>query len=86
MATYWEKTAHSAYDMFSWYKYLCVNLVFCHLGFWSENLFLIAPFPRLCLLMFGKTFLHDQSCRQGLAGFDVGVAFSIHDLMIFIGK
>ena len=24
---------HSAYDMFSWYKYLIVNLVFPHLGF-----------------------------------------------------
>ena len=42
--------AHSAYDMFSWYKYLIVNLVFSHLGFWSENLFLIAPFLDLCLL------------------------------------
>ena len=36
--------AHSAYDMFSWCKYLIVNLVFSHLGFWSGNLFLIAPF------------------------------------------
>ena len=35
--------------MFSWYKYLIVNLVFSHLGFWSGNLFLIAPFPDLCL-------------------------------------
>ena len=43
--------AHSAYDMFSWYKYLIVNLVFSHLGFWSGNLFLIAPFPDLCLLV-----------------------------------
>ena len=25
--------ANSAYDMFSWYKYLNVNLVFSHLGF-----------------------------------------------------
>ena len=37
--------AHSSYDMFSWYKYLIANLVFSHLGFWSGNLFLIAPFP-----------------------------------------
>ena len=37
--------------MFSWYKYLIVNLVFSHLGFWSGNLFLIAPFPDLCLLV-----------------------------------
>ena len=31
--------AHSAYDVFSWYKYLIVNLVFSHLGFRSGNLF-----------------------------------------------
>ena len=43
--------AHSAYDMFSWCKYLTVNLVFSLLGFWSGNLFLIAPFPDLCLLV-----------------------------------
>ena len=45
--------AHSAYDMFSWYmyKYLIVNLVFSHLGFRSGNIFLIAPFPDLCLLV-----------------------------------
>ena len=43
--------ANSAYEMFSWYKYLIVSLVFSHLGFWSGNLFLIAPFPDLCLLV-----------------------------------
>ena len=37
--------------MFSWYKYLIVSLVFSHLGFWSGNFFLIAPFPDLCLLV-----------------------------------
>ena len=31
--------------------YLIVYLVFSHLDFWSENLFLIAPFPDLCLLV-----------------------------------
>ena len=35
----------------SWYKCLIVSLVFSHLGFWSGNLFLIAPFPELCLLV-----------------------------------
>ena len=30
---------------------LIVSLVFSHLGFWSGNLFLIAPFPDLCLLL-----------------------------------
>ena len=51
MATYWEKAAHSAYDVFSWYKCLIVGLVFSRLGFWSGYLFLIAPFPDLCLLV-----------------------------------
>ena len=43
--------AHSAYEVFSWYKCLVVSLVFSHLGFWSGSLFLIAPFPDLCLLV-----------------------------------
>ena len=43
--------AHSAYEMFSWYKYLIVSLFFSHLGFWSGSLFLIEPFPGLCLLV-----------------------------------
>ena len=43
--------AHSAYEMFSWYKYLIVGLVFSRLGFWSGSLFLIAPSPDLCLLV-----------------------------------
>ena len=34
-----------------WYKCLIVSLDFSHLGFWSGNLFLIAPFPDLCLLV-----------------------------------
>ena len=28
MVAYWEIAAHSAYDMFSKYRYLIVNLVF----------------------------------------------------------
>ena len=51
--------AHSAYEMFSWNKYLIVGLVFSHLGFWSGNLFLIAPFPDLCLLVPFHPFNHD---------------------------
>ena len=43
--------AYSAYEVFSWYKCLIVSLVFSHLGFWSGSLFLIAPFPDLCLLV-----------------------------------
>ena len=47
--------------MFSWYKYLIVSLVFSHLGFWSGSLFLIAPFPDLCLLVL---FFFQEFSRQ----------------------
>ena len=51
MATYWENSCSFGLGYVSWYKYLIVSLVFSHLGFWSGNLFLIAPFPDLCLLV-----------------------------------
>ena len=41
MAAYWKIAAHSAYDMFSMYKYLIVNLVFPTSVFWSGNFFVI---------------------------------------------
>ena len=56
MATYWENSCSFGLRYVSWYKYLIVSLVFSHLGFWSGNLFLIAPFPDLCLLVpFSRT-------------------------------
>ena len=58
MAALWEIAAHSAYDIFSKYKYLIVNLVFSHLGFWSGNFFLIVPFPDHCLLVSFYLNLH----------------------------
>ena len=51
MATYLENSCSFGLRYVSWYKYLIVSLVFSHLGFWSGNLFLIAPFPDLCLLV-----------------------------------
>ena len=54
--------------MFSWYKCLIVGLVFSHLGFWSGNLFLIAPFPDLCLLV----------------PFFFRIIHYVHDTLIFI--
>ena len=51
MATYWENSCSFGLRYVSWYNYLIVSLVFSHLGFWSGNLFLIAPFPDLCLLV-----------------------------------
>ena len=49
----------------SWYKYLIVSLVFSHLGFWSGNLFLIAPFPDLCLLV--PFYINFDKCREEIA-------------------
>ena len=50
-------------------------MVFSHLGFWSGNLFLIAPFPDLCLLIpcsavtqcghLSPFFKLGRGCRQG---------------------
>ena len=57
MATYWENSCSFGLRYVSWYKYLIVSLVFSHLGFWSGNLFLIAPFPDLCLLVPFHTML-----------------------------
>ena len=53
MATYWENSCSASFSLryVSWYKYLIVSLFFSHLGFGSGNLFLIAPFPDLCLLV-----------------------------------
>ena len=51
MATYWENSCSFGLRYVSWYKYLIVSLFFPHLGYWSGNLFLIAPFPDLCLLV-----------------------------------
>ena len=58
--------AHSAYEMFSWYMYLIVILFFSHLGFWSGNLFLIAPFPDLCLLV--PLYVWQVERRHGQSG------------------
>ena len=51
MAAYLEIAANSAHGMFYKYKYLIVNLVFSHLGFWSGNFILLAPFLDHCLLV-----------------------------------
>ena len=51
MAAHWEIAANSAYDMFSKYKYLIVNLVFPISVLWSGNIFLIVPFPDHCLFV-----------------------------------
>ena len=57
MATYWENSCSFGLRCVSWCGCLTVNLVFSHLGFWSGNLFLIAPFPDLCLLVPFTSFI-----------------------------
>ena len=68
MATYWENSCSFGLRYVSWYKYLIVSLVFSHLGFWSGNLFLIAPFPDLCLLVPFQIYMHHiiriHTCNQ----------------------
>ena len=51
MATYWENSCSFGLRYVSWCECLIVSLVFSHLGFWSGSLFLVAPFPDLCLLV-----------------------------------
>ena len=72
--------AHSAYDMFSWYKHLIVNLVVSHHGFWSWNLFLIAPFPDRCLLTFLLNILRrtNISCLLNRETQCVFTSFEVH--------
>ena len=65
MATYWENSCSFGLRYVSWYKYLIVSLVFSHLGFWSGNLFLIAPFPDLCLLV----PFDNRLCLESRAGY-----------------
>ena len=55
MAAFLEIAAHSAYNMFSLYRGLIVNLVFSHVGFWNGNFFLIAHLTRL---------MKDKCCKQ----------------------
>ena len=47
-----EIAAHSAYDMFSKYKFVpnC-QFSFSHLGFLSGKFFLMAPIPGHCLIV-----------------------------------
>ena len=51
MATIGKIAAHSAYEIFSWYQLLIDRLFFPISDFWSGNLFLIAPFPDLFLIV-----------------------------------
>ena len=79
MATYWENSCSFGLRYVSWYKYLIVSLVFSHLGFWSGNLFLIEPFPDLCLLVpffhLGVSLFRSQTFARNLP--NATLAFAI---------
>ena len=61
--SYWENSCSFGLRYVSWYKYLIASLGFSHLGFWSGNLFLIALFPDLCLLV-PFNVVNDQEKKQ----------------------
>ena len=69
------------------YKCLIVDSVFSHLGFWSGNLFLIAPFPDLCLLVpfhsrFGIQIINHQ--ENPLANIHQGIPKGIVKILFFL--
>ena len=68
--------------MFSWYKYLIVSLLFSHLGFWSGNLFLIAPFPDLCL--FVPSYIDFHCLKQASQYSEISA--SLRDVFQFLNK
>ena len=86
MATYWENSCSFGLRYVSWYKFLIVNLVFSHLGFWSGNLFLITPFPDLCL--FVPFSLLDGCGKSAVTGNEWIVAGQelIRRLMCYFGR
>ena len=86
MATYWENSCSFGLRYVSWCKCLIVSLVFSHLGFWSGNLFLIAPFPDLCLLV--PLYIAWERFRNKMANEGSsasGKTFKMVDLCRFIG-
>ena len=84
MATYWENSCSFGLRYVSWYKYLIVSLVFSHLGFWSGNLFLIAPFPDLCLLVpfySHRSFIKIPFINKGIDFIDLPSIFQDKSVM-----
>ena len=82
MATYWENSCSFGLRYVSWYKCLIVSLAFSHLGFWSGNLFLVAPFPDLCLLVpFYKIGVHYD--LQNSSMFSLEVNWNTYGTCVF---
>ena len=81
MAAYWEIAAHSAYDMFSKYKYLIVDLVFPTSVFWSGNFLLIASFSDQCLLM---PFLRMPRCQCQIGPRKPKVLVALHVISEYV--
>ena len=60
MTAYWEIVALSAYDMFSKYKYLNVNLVLFTPRF-GVRIYFLVPFTDHCLIFFFSSSSDDVS-------------------------
>ena len=78
MATYWENSCSFGLRYVSWYKYLIVGLVFSRLGFWSGNLFLIAPFPDLCLLVPFQSSRDNVMITKPVGGINIYLSLSLY--------
>ena len=85
MVALWGIAAHAAYDMFSWYKYISVILVFFpSLGLWSGNFFMIAPFPGHWLfVLFSSSILMAENCAVYVISATVFSAIHLCDCPIF---
>ena len=85
MATYWENSCSFGLRYVSWYKSLIVSLFFSQLGFWSGNLFLIAPFPDLCLLVPFNGHLTDDYMDKIRLRLLVYIRRQVHDIRVISG-
>ena len=86
MATYWENSCSFGLRYVSWYKYLIVSLVFSHLGFWSGNLFLIAPFPDLCLLVPFRLFSNGTDLSIPTFNKQITKLAESHDITLILSR
>ena len=89
MATFWENSCSFGLRYVSWNKYLIVSLVFSHFGFWSGTLFLIAPFPDLCLLVpfcYAELYINPANHASGVKNGPTLGVISFHIHVLTVGK
>ena len=77
--------ARSACGVFSCCRCLVVGLVFSRLGFWGGGLFLIAPFPDLCLLVLFYTYTETKYTHPD-TGLTRNMAMNIYNSTVDVFK